>query len=144
MGETARQETETVIGKEERKRKQVRGKEKVAVVYEKIQNTRTDFLHKTSTQLVNAYSLIGLEKLQAQEMAERAYGKQINDAGWSRFANMLAYKAENAGCQVVFVDAKGTTKTCHVCGNRKDMPLYERMYVCDNCGSVTDRDINAA
>ena len=119
-------------------------KRKVAVVYEKVQNTRTDFLHKTSTQLVNAYSLIGLEKLQAQEMAERAYGKQINDAGWSRFANMLTYKAGNAGCQVVFVDAKGTTKTCHVCGNRKDMPLYERTYVCDNCGSVTDRDINAS
>jgi putative transposase len=93
---------------------------------------------------VNAYSLIGLERLQAQEMAERAYGKQINDAGWSRFANMLTYKAGNAGCQVIFVDAKGTTKTCHVCGNRQDMPLHERTYDCEKCGSVTDRDINAS
>ncbi len=119
-------------------------KRKVSKVYEKIQNSRDDFLHKTSIQLVNSYSLIGIERLQSQEMAEQAYGKQINDAGWNRFANMLTYKAENAGCQVVFVDAKDTTKTCHVCGNKKDMPLYERTYVCDNCGSVTDRDINAA
>jgi putative transposase len=119
-------------------------KRKVANIYEKIQNTRADFLHKLSMQLVNAYSLIGLEKLQTQEMTERAYGKQINDAGWNRFANMLTYKAGNAGCQIVFVDAKGTSKTCHVCGNRQDMPLYERTYVCDNCGSVTDRDINAS
>lgn len=119
-------------------------KRKVANVYEKIQNTRSDFLHKTSAQLVNSYSFIGLEKLQSQEMSEQAYGKQINDAGWNKFANMLAYKAENAGCQVVFVDPKDTTKTCHVCGKKKDMPLHERVYDCDNCGSVTDRDINAA
>ena len=119
-------------------------KRKVANVYEKIQNTRADFLHKTSAQLVNSYSFIGLEKLQSQEMSKQAYGKQINDAGWNRFANMLTYKAENAGCQVVFVDPKDTTKTCHVCGNKKTMPLHERVYDCDNCGSVTDRDINAA
>lgn len=119
-------------------------KRKASKVYEKIQNSRDDFLHKTSIQLVKSYSLIGMERLQSQKMAEQAYGKQINDAGWNRFANMLTYKAENAGCRVVFVDAKDTTKTCHVCGNKKDMPLYERTYVCDNCDSVTDRDINAA
>ncbi len=131
-------------GKKKGSRNRFEAKRKVATIYEKVQNTRTDFLHKTSTQLVNAYSLIGLERLQAQEMAERAYGKQINDAGWSRFANMLTYKAGNAGCQVIFVDAKGTTKTCHVCGNRQDMPLHERTYDCEKCGSVTDRDINAS
>ena len=119
-------------------------KRKVANVYEKIQNSRADFLHKTSIQLVNSYSLIGIERLQSQEMAEHAYGKQINDAGWNRFANMMVYKAENAGCQVVFVDAKDTTKTCHVCGTKKNMSLYERTYACDKCTSVTDRDINAA
>ena len=125
-------------------RNRYKAKRKVADVYEKIQNTRTDFLHKTTAQLVNAYSLIGLEKLQAQQMAEGNYGKQINDAGWSSFANMLAYKAENAGCQVIFVDPRNTTKTCHVCGNMQKMPLHKRIYDCDQCGSVTDRDVNAA
>ncbi|MGI0141640.1 MAG: RNA-guided endonuclease InsQ/TnpB family protein [Candidatus Micrarchaeales archaeon] len=130
--------------KEKGSKNRFRAKRKVSNVYEKIQNARLDFLHKTSLQLVNAYSLIGLEKLQAQSMAEKQYGKQINDAGWGSFANMLTYKAENAGCQVIFVDARNTTKTCHVCGNRQDMPLNIRTYSCDNCGSVTDRDINAS
>ncbi len=119
-------------------------KRKVAKIYEKILNTRADFLHKTSTQLVNSYSLIALEKLHSQDMARQNYGKQINDAGWNSFANTLTYKAGNAGCQVVFVDARGTTKTCHVCGNRQEMPLNERTYDCIACGSVTDRDINAS
>jgi putative transposase len=130
--------------KEKRSKNSYKARLAVAKVHEKIQNSRTDFLHKESTRLVNSYSTIGLEKLQSQNMAEQEYGKQINDAGWNKFANMLTYKAENAGCQVVFVDPKDTTKTCHVCGNKKDMPLYERTYICDNCGSVTDRDINAS
>jgi len=116
----------------------------VAKVHEKIQNSRTDFLHKESTRLVNSYSTIGLEKLQSQNMAEQEYGKQINDAGWGRFANMLSYKAEEAGCRVVFVNPRDTTKRCHVCGNKKEMPLRERIYDCEKCGTVTDRDINAA
>ena len=77
-------------------------------------------------------------------MAQQNYGKWINDAGWGAFANMLTYKAENAGCQIVFVDPKHTSKTCHVCGNVQDMPLTERTYFCERCRTETDRDINAA
>lgn len=131
-------------------KKQMRSKHRydaklqVEKIYEKITNTRTDFLHKVTKDLVNSYSMIAMEKLQSQNMAEQNYGKQINDAGWSTFANMLTYKAESAGCQIVFVDPRNTSKTCHVCGNLQDMPLYERTYECESCGSVTDRDINAS
>lgn len=130
--------------KEKRSKNSYKARLAVAKIHEKIQNTRADFLHKESTKLVNSYSTIGLEKLQSQNMAEQEYGKQINDAGWGRFANMLSYKAEEAGCRVVFVNPKNTTKRCHVCGNKKDMPLRERIYDCEKCGTVTDRDINAA
>jgi putative transposase len=78
-------------------------------------------------------------------MAEENYGKQINDAGWNMFANMLAYKAEGAGCKVVFVDPRDTSKMCSRCGNiRKDLTLWDRTYACPNCGLSTDRDVNAA
>jgi putative transposase len=78
-------------------------------------------------------------------MAEENYGKQINDAGWNMFANMLAYKAEGAGCKVVFVDPKNTSKMCSRCGNiRKDLTLWDRTYACPNCRLSTDRDVNAA
>ncbi len=119
-------------------------KQKVARIHEKIDNTRKDFLHKLSHKLVNSYSLVSMEKLRSQEMAEQGYGKQINDAGWGMFANMMAYKAESAGCQVVFVNPERTTKTCHVCGNIQEMPLNERTYYCEKCNTQTDRDINAS
>lgn len=121
-----------------------KAKLKVGRLHEKIQNIRTDFLHKTSTKLVNSYSMVALEKLQPQDMAEQRYGRQINDASWGAFASMLAYKAESAGCQIVFVNPKDTSKTCHVCGNVQKMPLNERTYICDACGQSLDRDINAS
>ena len=121
-----------------------KAKHKVAVLHERIANTRNDFLHKTSTSLVNDYSFIALEKLASKEMSEQNFGKQINDAGWNMFANMISYKAESAGCKVVFVNPRDTTKTCHICGNKRDMPLNERIYECENCGMIDDRDINAS
>jgi putative transposase len=120
-------------------------KVKVSRLYEKISDCRRDFLHKISTELVNDYSFIALEKLAAQEMAEQRYGKSINDAGWSMFANMLAYKAEGAGCKVVFVDPKNTSKMCSRCGNiRDDLTLWDRAYNCSNCRVSIDRDLNSA
>mgnify|MGYP002814399237 CR=1 FL=1 len=116
----------------------------VARLHEKVANARRDFLHKLSHCLVADYSLLALEKLEAMRMAGRNYGKQINDAGWAMFADMLSHKAENAGCKVVFVDPKNTTRTCHVCGKIKGMPLSERTYNCMHCGAISDRDINAA
>lgn len=74
-----------------------KAKRKIARAYEKVANTRADFLHKTTTSLVNSYSLIAMEKLASREMAEQQFGKSINDAGWRMFANMLRYKAGSAG-----------------------------------------------
>jgi putative transposase len=125
--------------------KRNRAKLKVAKLHEKISDCRRDFLHKTTTDLVNIYSFIALEKLASQEMSEENYGKQINDAGWNMFANFLAYKAEGAGCKVVFVDPRNTSKMCNRCGNIKDnLTLWDRTYTCPNCGLSIDRDLNSA
>ncbi|NYZ76484.1 IS200/IS605 family element transposase accessory protein TnpB [Candidatus Micrarchaeota archaeon] len=122
-----------------------RAKIRVAKLHEKVANTRADFLHKISTELVNDYSFIASEKLASQEMAEQHYGKSINDAGWSMFTSFLAYKAEGAGCRVVFVDPKNTSKMCSRCGNiRDDLTLGDRIYTCPECGLSIDRDMNAA
>ena len=121
-----------------------KAKFKVAILHEKVSNTRGDFLHKTSTHLVNTYSLIALEKLASSEMSQKNFGKQINDAGWNMFANMLSYKAEEAGCQVVFVNPKNTTQECSNCHRIIKKELSERMHVCPFCGLIIDRDLNAA
>ncbi len=121
-----------------------KAKLRVARLHEKVRNARRDFLHKVSKQWVDAYSVIALEKLSSRKMAEEKFGKQINDAGWNAFANMLRYKAEEAGCRVVFVNPENTTKTCSNCKSIQDMPLQERTYECPACGLVIDRDLNAA
>jgi putative transposase len=133
-----------VSRKKKGSRNRNKAKKTVAIIHEKIQNARNDFLHKTSTRLVNDYSMIALEKLDVQEMMGDGLGKSIGDAGWARFATLLSYKAENAGSKIVFVNPAGTTKTCHRCGHVQDMPLEERIYNCPDCGLTMDRDLNAA
>jgi putative transposase len=121
----------------------LRAKLRVARLHERVANARRDFLHKLTHQMVNAYSLMALEKLNAKDMATQHYGKSINDAGWNAFANMLCYKAEEAGSRVVFVSAANTTKQCSACRALHDMPLSQRTFAC-SCGLRMDRDLNAA
>lgn len=122
-----------------------KAKFKVATIHEKIANTRADFLHKLSHDFVNKYSMIAIEDLKVSNMVRnRHLSKSISDVSWSSFINMLAYKAEEAGCQIVFVNPNNTTKACSGCGNIQDMPLSERIYYCPKCGMIKDRDVNAA
>jgi len=84
---------------------------KVAKIYEKIANQRLDFLHKLSINYVNNYDMIAIENLGIKGMVRnRSLSRCISDASWGRFANILSYKAENAGRVVVKVDPKGTSQ----------------------------------
>lgn len=130
--------------KKKRSMNRYKTKRKVALLHEKVSNTRLDYLHKVSSKLVSKYSFIALEQLAPKQMAKQDYGKSIHDAGWGMFSNMLRYKAESAGCEVVFVNPKNTTKECSSCGGIQDMPLSERIYYCPECGMLKDRDLNAA
>jgi len=126
-----------------------KAKHRLAVLHEKIANARLDFLHKTSNKLVNSYSLIALEKLNSKEMLKRIkgrihLGKHIIDAGWNKFTNMICYKAEEAGCRVIFVEAKNTTQECSNCHRIVEKQLSDRIHHCPFCGLMMDRDLNAA
>lgn len=125
-------------------RNRFKAKVKLARAYEKLGNSRRDFLHKTSYRLVRQYSLISLENLNVKGMVEERFGKQINDAGWGTLAGMLCYKAESAGCKVVFVNPEGTTQQCSRCGSVVPKTLADRVHNCPNCGLILDRDLNAA
>jgi putative transposase len=105
-----------------------------------------DFIHKLSDILVKSgYTSFVVEKLQIQNMTKsHRLAQSIQYASWNRFVNFLSYKAESAGMKVTEVNPKDTTKECSSCGNIKDMPLDERIYICDNCGLQMDRDVNAA
>jgi len=121
-----------------------KAKVKLARAYEKLGNSRRDFLHKTSRSLVNRYRVISLENLNIKSMVQEKFGKQIYDAGWGMLASMLCYKAESAGCKVVFVNPEGTTQQCSRCGTVVPKGLADRVHNCPCCGLVLDRDLNAA
>jgi len=73
------------------------------------------------------------------------FGKSVMDNGWGMFVRFLRYKLERQGKKLVVVDKMyPSSKTCSVCGRKKDhLALSERVYVCE-CGNIMDRDINAA
>jgi putative transposase len=116
---------------------------RVARIHSRIANVRKDWLHKTANDLLSRYSLIAFEHLDVQGISEE-HGRGTGDAGWSIFTNIISYKAESAGCEVVFVNPNNTTKDCSGCGTNVPKELRERWHDCPSCGLSLDRDFNAA
>jgi putative transposase len=108
---------------------------------------RGSFLHEVSSQLAKTHSRLAIEDLQvANLLASRRLARAISDVGWGEFARQLTYKAEWFDCELTVCDRWfPSTKTCRACGMlKKHMELAERIFRCDSCGSVCDRDRNAA
>lgn len=119
---------------------------KVAVLHEKIANTRLDLLHKISTRIINEYDTICVEDLNVKGMmANHKLAKHIADASWGTFVNLLEYKAAWNDRQLIRVGRfYPSSKTCNQCGDiYHDLKLSERTWTCRN-GHVLDRDINAS
>lgn len=125
----------------------LKAKQDLSKLYERINNQRTDFLHKLSTKLVSENKLICMEKLAINKMAskKRKFGNRRNlyDCSWGKFISMVKLKAESAGAQFIEVNPMNTSKTCSNCGTIQSIPLSQRTYSCD-CGLELDRDTNAA
>lgn len=119
-------------------------KRRTRALHAKIKNCRSDFLHKLSTELAARYALIAVGNVNATRLAKTWISKSANDAGWSSFRRMLAYKS--AG--YVEVDEKFTTQACSGCGSiagpKGRAGLNERRWICDGCGESHDRDVNSA
>lgn len=120
---------------------------KIARLHRNIANQRSDMAHKLSTYLVNAYENICLEDLNVKGMMKNhQLAKSIQSASWSTFVNMLTYKAERKGGNVIFIGRyEPSSKLCHNCGYiNSGLSLSEREWTCPVCGKHHDRDINAA
>lgn len=117
---------------------------KLAKQYEKIANTRDDFVHKLSRYYVNNYDVIGLEDLQINNMVKGHFSKQILDASWGKLRQYITYKAESAGKICILVDHRGTTQRCSSCHKIVKKELWQRVHDCPFCGISIDRDYNSA
>lgn len=121
---------------------------KVARMWEKITNQRTDFLQKLSTELIRKYDVICLEDLNVSGMVKNhCLAKAISDCSWSEFVRMLQYKADWYGRTISKIDRfYPSSQTCSCCGcvNPETKDLSVREWTCPDCGITHDRDINAA
>jgi len=121
---------------------------KIAMLHERITNQRNNAIHNMTTDLVRKYDIICLEDLNVKDMMHRnLYAKFIADASWHEIRRQLEYKAKWYGKKVVIIDRfYPSSQLCSNCGyqNKKVRDLKIRKWVCLSCGSVHDRDINAA
>lgn len=121
---------------------------KVARIYEKILNTRKDYLHKISHQLVSENQVIVTEDLAVSNMVKNHnLAKAIQDCGWYELTRQLQYKSDWNNRQYIKIGRfVKSSQTCNCCGyiNNKTKNLALRKWTCPECGTVHDRDINAA
>lgn len=121
---------------------------KLAKIYEEIYNTRIDHLHKISNKLINENQVIVSEDLSVSNMIKNHnLAKSILDCGWYELTRQLNYKADWNNRQYIKIGRyTKSSQPCHVCGyiNTETKDLSVREWTCPQCGSIHDRDINAA
>jgi len=119
----------------------------VARAHEKTANARKDYLHKLSRRLVNENQVIAVEDLHVKGMMKnRCLAKAIGDVGWGMLTGFIEYKAAREGKGFIHVNRFfPSSKACSSCMHvQSAMPLNIRSWRCDKCGTLHDRDINAA
>ena len=124
-----------------------KAKMRLARKHAKVANQRKDYLHKLTRKLVNENQVIAIETLAVSNMQKNHnLAKSIADASWSEFVRQLEYKSLWYGRELVGIDRwYPSSKRCFDCGHTvKKMPLNVREWTCPECGTIHDRDINAA
>ncbi|MCX4623686.1 RNA-guided endonuclease InsQ/TnpB family protein [Streptomyces albogriseolus] len=119
---------------------------KVARAHAKVTHARREFHHQLSTKLIRENQAVAVEDLAVKGLARTRLAKSVHDAGWSAFVSMLEYKAARYGRAFHRIGRfEPTSQVCSQCGVKDgSKPLNVRVWTCQACGAVLDRDINAA
>ena len=138
-----RQLSKKVKGSNNRKKAQL----KIAKLFERMTNKKEAYIHYVVNELLTYFDTVFMEDLNVKGMLRNHHlAKAISEVGFYKFKEILVNKALVNDKQVVFVDRfYPSSKTCSVCGYKKrDLRLSDREWVCPQCGTKHDRDINAA
>jgi putative transposase len=122
-------------------------KRRLARLHRRIANARRDFTHKVSAHIAARANVVVMETLHVAGMAKNHnLARSLSDAAMSELHRQINYKVARRGGTVIRVDRWApTSKVCSGCGHcRGDMPLSVRSWICPECGSEHDRDVNAA
>ncbi len=134
--------------KEKRSNNYYKTKRQIALCHEKITNTRKDYLHKMSHEIISENQVIVSENLQIKNMVKNHHmAKSILDVSWYELTRQLTYKAEWNKREYVKTDTfYASSQLCSACGyqNTDTKDLSVRKWICPKCGAEHDRDINAA
>ena len=128
-------------------KRRAKARANVARLHAHVANQRGDAMHKATTWLAGTYSEICIEDLHVAGMVKNhRLAKAVSDAAFGEFRRQLEYKTARTGATLHVVDRwYPSSKTCSKCGRVKaKLSLSERVYRCDGCGLVMDRDLNAA
>ncbi len=120
---------------------------KIARLYEHIGDSRSDTLHKFTTDLVRRFDVISIEDLNVRDMmANHCLARSITDVGMGTFRQMLTHKCERYGKTEKVIDRFfPSSKMCSACGHVVGkLPLNIREWDCPKCAAHHDRDENAA
>jgi len=122
-----------------------KARRRVAKLHRRIANQRRDFHFKTARTVLERHDFIAVEDLNLDGM-KRLWGRKVFDLGFYQFVGILEHLAAMNGKRVVKVDRFfASSKTCHDCGwVKRDLTLADREWACEGCGSVHERDENAA
>jgi putative transposase len=139
---------------------------RLGAIHRKVANQRQDFAHQLSRSLVNHYDLIVHEDLRIPNMVRRPkprkeqdtgtflangaaakadLNRSIHDAGWGQLLRFIAYKAEDAGRELIAVDPRYTSQRCSSCGHVEAANRCSQAeFRCCSCGHQAQADVNAA
>ena len=138
-----RQISKKIVGSKNREKARLR----FAKLNEKIRNKKLNFLRDVTNHLIDENQVIVMEDLNVKGMVRNhKLAESISEVNWGEFRRILAYKAAWHGRQLVFIDRfYPSSKRCNHCGYiYKELTLKDRQWVCPECGSLIDRDYNAA
>ena len=132
--------------KEKGSRNRDKARIRVARAHARVADARREFHHRLSTKLIRENQAVAVEDLAVKGLARTRLAKSVHDAGWSAFVGMLEYKATRYGRTFVRIGRfEPTSQVCSACGVKDGpKPLHVREWTCGACGTILDRDINAA
>lgn len=125
-------------------------KKRTKALHAKIKNSRLDNNHKISTEISSEFNFIFVGNVSSSNLIKTKMAKSVLDAGWGQLKTFLKYKAIRHSGKMYEINEYLTSQTCSSCGTtsasspRGLKGLGIREWVCDNCGAVHDRDVNAA
>ncbi|MCX6044553.1 MAG: RNA-guided endonuclease TnpB family protein [Chloroflexi bacterium] len=117
----------------------------VARIHQTVVNRRRDWFFKLAHELTDKFDQLFFEDLNMKGM-QALWGRKVGDLARSEFMGILGYVASTKGKVVHLIDRfYPSSKTCFDCGHvYKELNIKEREWVCQSCGVIHDRDLNAA